>query len=108
MSPEFSISVRDLPDCHVVALQGALDIATAEGLAWLLVEAAVSTLVVDLSDLSLIDSRGITALVEARERVVAAGAGDVVLTRPRGIVRTALEIAGLDEWIVEWSPEWDN
>ena len=46
--PEFSITVRNLPDLHVVTLHGELDVASADGLSLnSLVELAGSTLVVD-------------------------------------------------------------
>lgn len=108
MSAEFSITARDLPGIHIVALHGELDVASAGGLVDALVEVAGSTLVVDLSDLAFMDSTGIGALVVARKRVLADGQGQLVLSRPGGIVRRALEIVGLSDWIVEWSPDWDE
>ncbi len=53
VAPDFSISTRDLPDVHVVALRGELDIVSANGLADSLVVGAGSTVVVDLADLTL-------------------------------------------------------
>ena len=108
MSPEFSITARDLPGLHIVALHGELDMASADGLADALVEVAGSTVVVDLSRLAFMDSSGISALVVARNRILADGQGQLVVTRPGGIVRRALEILGLSAWIVEWSPDWDE
>jgi anti-sigma B factor antagonist len=106
--PEFSISVRNLPNLHFVTLHGELDVASADGLANSLVELAGSTVVVDLSDLTFMDSSGIGALVRARNRIRAGGLGELVLTRPGAIVRKALEIVGLDAWIIDWSPDWDE
>ena len=108
MSPEFSITVRNLPDIHIVRLHGELDVASADGLANSLVEIAGSTLVVDLSDLTFMDSSGIGALVRARNRIRTGGRGELMLTRPGAIVRTALEIVGLDAWIIDWSPDWEE
>jgi anti-sigma B factor antagonist len=108
MSPEFSITVRDLPGVHIVALHGELDLASADGLADALVEVAGSTVVVDLSDLTFMDSTGISALAVARNRILAEGQGQLVVTRPGGIVGKALEIVGLSSWIVEWSSDWDD
>lgn len=102
--PEFSISARDLPDIHVVALHGELDVVSADGLADELVEVAGPTLVVDLSDLTFMDCRGIAALVVARNRILANGLGQLVVTRPGAIVRKTLEIVGLGAWIMECSP----
>ena len=108
VSPEFSITVRGFPGFEIVALHGELDIVSAAGLADALVEVAGSTLVVDLSDLTFIDSSGISALVVARNRILAEGKGELVLTRPGVIVRRVLEITGLRAWIAEWSPDWDE
>ncbi len=108
MSPDFSISARDLPGIHIVSLQGELDMATADGLSDALAEIAGSTVIVDLSQLTFMDSTGITAIVAARNRILAEGQGQLVVTRPGGIVRRALEIVGLGGWIVEWSPDWDE
>jgi anti-sigma B factor antagonist len=108
MVPEFSLTSRNLPDLHIVALHGELDLASAEGLAGALVDLAGSTLVVDLADLSFMDSSGIGALVTERKRIRAQGLGDLVVTRPTAIVQKALEIVGLDELIAEWSPDWDD
>jgi anti-sigma B factor antagonist len=105
--PEFSITVRNVRDSHVVSLHGELDVASADGLFNSLVELAGSTLVVDLSDLAFMDSSGIGAIVRARSRIKTKELGDLVLTRPGAIVRRTLEIVGLDAWIVDWSREWD-
>lgn len=108
VSPEFSITTHSHSDHHIVALHGELDIESAEGVADAIVEVAGSTVVVDLSDLSFMDSTGISALVVARSRVLADGQGQLVVTRPTEIVRRAMEIVGLSDWIVEWSPDWDE
>ena len=68
MSLEFSSITRDLPGLHILALHGELDIVSAYDLALVLVEVAGSTVVVDLSDLTFMDSSGISALVMARNR----------------------------------------
>ena len=108
MLPEFSLTSRNLPGLHIVALHGELDLASADGLAEALVEIAGSTLVVDLADLSYMDSSGIGALVVARTRIRAKGLGELVVTRPTAIVQKVLEIVGLAGWIADWSPDWDD
>jgi anti-anti-sigma factor len=107
--PEFSIAVRELPqlDVHVVALSGELDIVSAGFLTDALVEAAASTVVVDLSDLTFMDCRGIGALVAARNSILASGLGQLVVVRPSDIVRQALHLVGLSELIVEETPRTD-
>lgn len=108
MSPEFSITrtrnLPDLPDVQIVALHGELDIASADGLADALVEVAGSTVLVDLSALTFMDCRGISALVAARNRIRSKGLGQLVLTRPDAIILKTLEIVGLSGWILELSP----
>jgi anti-anti-sigma factor len=106
--PEFSITARDHSDIHVVALRGELDVVSADGLAYALVEVAGSTVVVDLSGLTFIDCSGVAALVLARNRILANKMGQLVVTRPSAIVRKVLEIVGLGGWIVEWSSDWDQ
>ena len=106
LAAEFSITSRYIPGFHIVALHGELDLMSANGLTDALVELAGSTVVVDLSDLTFMDSSGIGALVRARNRIRADG--QLMLSRPGGIVRRALEIAGLTMWIEEWSPDWDE
>src|ERR1700722_3604174 len=95
--PEFSIAVRELPqlDVHLVALSGELDIVSADFLTDALVEAAASTVVVDLSDLTFMDCRGIGALVAARNSILASGLGQLVVVRPSDMVRQALYLVGL-------------
>jgi anti-sigma B factor antagonist len=105
--PDFSITVRNLPGLHVVAMHGELDVASGEGLTDALIESAGSTLVVDLSGLTFMDSSGIGGLVRARNRIKADGLGELVLTRPGAIVGKALEIVGLSAWIADWSPDWE-
>ena len=108
MHPEFSYSIRSFPGHNIVALRGELDMGSADGLADALVEVAGPTVVVDLSDLTFLDSAGISALVVARNRILTNGRGQLVVTRPAEIVRKALDIVGLSGWIVEWSPDWDE
>jgi anti-sigma B factor antagonist len=106
--PEFSMTIRHLPGIHVVALSGELDAATSDGLADALLQTAGSTVVVDLSGLTFMDSSGIGTLVVARNRIMAEGLGQLVLTRPDTTVGKVLDIVGLSEWVVEWSPDWDE
>ena len=78
----------DLPGVHVVALHGELDISTVDGLADALVEVADSTVVVDLSGLTFMDSTGIAALMFARSRILAKDwASSSSLDRVRSSVR---------------------
>ncbi len=101
----FSRRARDVGDVHVVTLRGELDMATAEGLSDWLVESAGSPVVVDLSELSFMDSSGIAALVIARNRMTANG-DELILARPQAGVLKVLELVGLANWVTDWDPRW--
>lgn len=107
MPSEFTFVIRDLPDVRVVAFRGELDLATVGGLAEALITISGPLVVADLADLTFMDSTGIGALALARKEITAAG-NRLVITRPQGIVRRALDIVGMGDWIEEWSPEWDG
>jgi anti-sigma B factor antagonist len=103
----FRVAVVDVGNVHIVRLSGELDIATVDGLTDRLIEIAGSTVVVDLAELSFMDSTGLSALVVAKNRMESDG--DVLmLTRPRPNVRRVLEITGLADWVGEWSSEWSE
>ena len=88
-----------------MVLRGELDLDSALGLADWLVEISGSTVVVDLPELTFMDSSGINALVTAKKRIAAKG-DDLLLTRPRAVVNRALEIVGLADWVTDWDPKW--
>ncbi len=106
--PEFESTVRELPGVHVIALHGELDMSSAECVDEALAGIEGSTVVVDLSRLTFMDSTGITALVGARNWIMDDGLGQLVLSRPVCAVRKVLEITGLCGWIAEWSADWDS
>ncbi len=106
MSPEiFDISISRHDGLCVVRMSGELDLASSERLSALLAELSEATVVVDLSELTFIDSSGIAALVAAKDRLQSAGR-DLVLTRPQPNVDRVLEMTGLEEWISQWRAEW--
>ncbi len=108
MTPaDFSYTVREGPGVHVVALHGELDLASSDALAAVLFEIAGSTLVLDFSDLTFLDSRGVAALEDARDRIAAAGKGEMVLTRAHGMVERVLEMVRLGDMVRDWSEDWD-
>lgn len=107
MPADFEVSIVDIGDVHVVRFSGVLDIASAADLPELLVQIAGSTVVVDLTDLSFMDSSGLSALIVARKRIAVDG-DSLVLSRPQPGVLQVLEAAGLVDWVSEWSPEWSQ
>ncbi|MEV6898822.1 STAS domain-containing protein [Amycolatopsis sp. NPDC051372] len=83
---------------RVVRAAGEVDAATAE----MLHEAAMlgggeepTTLVLDLSEVTFLDSAGLTVLVRVERKQRAQGGSLAVVTRNRAVLRV-LEITGLD------------
>ncbi len=108
MTPEiFDISISQHDGVCVVRMSGELDLASADRLASLLAELSETTVVVDLAELTFIDSSGIAALVAAKDRLGSTGR-ELVLTRPQPNVDRVLEMTGLEEWISQWRPEWSS
>lgn len=100
--PLFSRSVNGDGDIHLVSFRGELDLSTAAGLVDWLVEISGSKIVIDLSELTFMDSSGIAVFVQAKNEL-----GDsVVLTRPQPNVRRVFEVTGLSDLITEWDPAW--
>jgi anti-anti-sigma factor len=97
MGEALTIQVRSERGYVMVAVAGELDIATVTGLRERLFELAASgrTLVVDLDQVSYIDSAGLAALVGAARRAEAHGASlQVICARPR--TRQLFRLTGLD------------
>jgi anti-anti-sigma factor len=78
----------------VLTCAGELDMAAADVLRAALEHADGRSLVVDLRDVSFIDSTGLAALLSVRERYAENG---VSVCRPSGAARRMLEISGLDD-----------
>ena len=79
--------------------------ASAEGLADWLVEISGSAVVVDLSDLTFMDSSGIAQLIQAKHELEQRQ-DSLILTRPQPNVLRVFEVTGLTEWISEWDDGW--
>ncbi len=83
----------------MVALRGELDLAGASGLRDRLrtaCERNAGRVALDLTDLTFIDSTGLSILVEYHDKARAAG-GRLILVAPRAAVLRILDITGLDE-----------
>jgi anti-anti-sigma factor len=95
-APEFRCAIEPSDEQTVVHLAGELDLTGSETLL-----AAVADLdgrvVVDLTDVSFLDSAGMSAFAITHKRLVEAG-GSFTLRAPRPHVRRVLEIAGMDIW----------
>lgn len=97
MGEELSIEIRRERDHAIVAAAGDIDIATVAELRERLFELADSgqSIVVDLSQVSFVDSTGLGALVGAAKRAAAHGVTlHVVGARPQ--IRQLFRITGLE------------
>jgi anti-sigma B factor antagonist len=95
--PDIDVSVSWTAGLPVVAVSGELDIVSGPRLRDALDEVMAGSpgrLVIDLTDVSFLDSSGLGVLVAARKKV-RAWSGDVVLVRPVPIVARVLEVTGL-------------
>jgi anti-anti-sigma factor len=95
--PSFSIAVSQADAIHTIAVAGELDIASEPELAGALgraLEATPGAIVVDLRDVAFMDSTGIRALAQARQRCTEAGRR-LLLMSPSPHVLRPLEICGL-------------
>ena len=97
MERPLALSVEQQDGATVVSVAGEIDMITAPKLRECLL-AAQGDVVVDLSAVSFLDSSGIAALINARSQLDAAG-GNLTLRNPKGLIRRALEIIGLADWI---------
>jgi anti-sigma B factor antagonist len=97
--PEFEVTVSKKPGIPVLAVRGEIDVASAPEL-----HASLSDLIrqgseivmVDLSEVSFIDSSGLGALVGAEKEMRGAGHElRLVVTQPQ--IMRLLELTGLDQ-----------
>ncbi len=99
---EISIEIQTASDVPVVRLTGELDIDQAVRVREHLdkvIDAGSLRFVIDLSDVSYIDSTGLGMLVAVHKRLVAEQ-GFYVLTVPRASQRKVFEITGLSSVLV--------
>jgi anti-sigma B factor antagonist len=85
-----------------VALHGEIDVATAGNIkeaANIALAGTWRTLVLDLGDVSFMDTEGLTALLQA-DRWLRAHERTLVLRRPSTAVIRILELAGLENWFL--------
>jgi anti-sigma B factor antagonist len=93
---ELSLDVSSDPTGQVViAVAGEVEMVTAPQLAACILEHATSDVVVDLSNVTFLDSSGITALVHGYNELRKNG-HTLRTTGERDLIRRVLEISGLD------------
>ena len=93
--PQFSISVDGATT--VVVARGELDLACRDSLSDALSDLS-GAVVVDLEDVTFLDSSCIGVLAGAAQRL-RDDHGDLRIRRPADVPRRALEITGLEGWI---------
>lgn len=97
-APFFSVAVQEEPDRTVVALHGELDYDSAprlrDGLLTVTDGAGRGDVVLDLAELSFIDSTGLSVVVEAAKQARSHGR-ELILARPSSSTYKILEITGL-------------
>ena len=97
--PDFEVRVSEQPGIPVLAVRGEIDVASApEFHASLsdLIGKGSEVVMVDLSEVSFIDSSGLGALVGAEKEMRGAGHElRLVVTQPQ--ITRLLELTGLDE-----------
>jgi anti-anti-sigma factor len=94
---DLELSVDSFGGHAVVALQGELDLADAQGLASHLITAVAAcgpSIIVDLAGLELIDSCGLGVLVRVLKWTRDSG-GDMALAAPHQQIRRVLSVTGL-------------
>jgi anti-sigma B factor antagonist len=99
MSPELSLSTTTSGHAAVVHVGGEVDLGTAPELDEHLVAAmreAGPDLVLDLTDVSFMDSTGLKVLIAALGRVQRVG-GHLALAHTARAVRKVLSVTGLEE-----------
>lgn len=97
IGPGPDVSVRADGGLRVVALRGSFDIYAVPGMRSDLdrLAAGGGDLVIDLTDVTLIDSAGLGALVRLRDRSRRSGAGRFGLVCPRRRLRRVFDLTGL-------------
>ncbi len=95
---EFAVRIERIDSDAVLVLAGEVDLATSPRVRDAVIDALAAEpparLVVDLSDVSFLDSTGIGALVAGRNKAAALGVPFVV-RNPQRMVHRVLDIAGL-------------
>jgi anti-anti-sigma factor len=99
MSPQLSLTTSAHDCAVVVSVGGEVDLGTAGELSDYLVDAmrqAGPHLVLDLGDVSFMDSTGLKVLLATHKRVQLLG-GHLALAAPGRSVRKVLAVTGLDQ-----------
>lgn len=92
---QFRIESDDGPT--IVYVTGEIDLAVKDELANVL-DSLFGSVVVDLTDVTFLDSTAIGVFAVAHNRLTAAG-GDLRFRAPGDLIRRTLKVVGLGDWI---------
>jgi anti-sigma B factor antagonist len=98
----FSVTRSDDAEGAVLALHGELDAAVAPRLEKQLAEIRGERkrrVLIELSDLTFVDSAGVSVLIKAKKEAEAAGC-QFVLRRPTAQVHRVFALVGMVDWLV--------
>jgi anti-sigma B factor antagonist len=101
VATELSINRRDEAGGVVLALSGELDVVSAPELELCLNEVMAdphARVVLDLSDLTFVDSAGVSVLIKARQDAELNGR-TLVLARPTEQAHRVFALVGLADWL---------
>jgi anti-anti-sigma factor len=101
----FSVTSRDFEDGRIFALSGELDVSSCDGLPEQLQGPPGRLVVIDLAELTFMDSSGLGAIHAARRLAIKNG-GTLVVSRPQPPVHRVLQLTGLDIWVRDWDRKW--
>jgi anti-anti-sigma factor len=103
----FSVTSCDFEDVRVFALRGELDVSSCDGLPEQMQGPPGRLVVLDLAELTFVDSSGLGAIHAARRLAIKNG-GTLVVSRPRPVVHRVLQLTGLDIWVRDWDQNWSG
>ena len=99
MKADFALTpVRVSADAYVLEVGGELDLYTAPRLSSQMGEIialGATSLVVDLTETTFVDSTALHVLLDAKKRILAEG-GDLVVVCPSPHIRRIFEVTGVD------------
>jgi anti-sigma B factor antagonist len=104
---EFSVRTDTIGTTALLRVSGAADLATAPGLgvqAAELIRRGEQDIVIDLTEVSLIDSTALSVLLNIHRRATRAGLASAVVC-PNGHARTPIRIARLEETLRVYDSE---
>ncbi len=99
-TPSLTIDIEALRAGAIVRLRGEVDMDSSPNLRGRLLELVdqrTEKAIIDLKEVTLMDSSGVGTLVEFKRKLAKLG-GDVILAAPGARVRSVLEITQLDKF----------